>query len=52
MKPPPPRLPALGKVTANANATAIAASTALPPAASTSAPTLAACGSGATTTPA
>src|SRR6266545_3132130 len=31
MKPPPPRLPAAGCVTANANATAIAASTALPP---------------------
>ncbi len=31
MKPPPPRLPAAGCVTASANATAIAASTALPP---------------------
>src|SRR6185503_7835169 len=31
MKPPPPRFPAAGCVTASANATAIAASTALPP---------------------
>src|SRR5690349_21463869 len=31
MKPPPPRLPAAGCVTCRANATAIAASTALPP---------------------
>src|SRR5678815_382643 len=31
MNPPPPRLPAAGCVTANAKATAIAASTALPP---------------------
>src|SRR5215204_3570913 len=31
MKPPPPRLPAAGCVTASANATAIAASIALPP---------------------
>src|SRR5215475_8581861 len=31
MKPPPPRLPAAGCVTASANATAIAASTAFPP---------------------
>ena len=32
MKPPPPMLPALGKVTASAKPTATAASTALPPA--------------------
>jgi hypothetical protein len=31
MKPPPPRLPAAGSVTARAKATAIVASTALPP---------------------
>src|SRR5712692_3470062 len=40
MKPPPPRLPAAGCVTANANATAIAASTALPPRFIMSTPTL------------
>src|ERR1051325_10158387 len=40
MKPPPPRLPAAGCVTASANATAIAASTALPPRFMTSTPTL------------
>ncbi len=39
MKPPPPRLPAPGKTTASANAVATAASTALPPAWSTSSPT-------------
>src|SRR5436190_13636332 len=38
MKPPPPRLPADGWVTASANAVATAASTALPPRASTLAP--------------
>ena len=31
MNPPPPRLPALGKVMANENPTATAASTAFPP---------------------
>ena len=39
MKPPPPRLPADGYVTASAKPTATAASMALPPAAMTSAPT-------------
>src|SRR6267142_1520690 len=39
MKPPPPRLPAAGWVTASANATAMAASTALPPRFITSTPT-------------
>src|SRR5258708_3012363 len=38
MKPPPPMLPALGCVTASAKAVATAASTALPPLASTPAP--------------
>src|SRR5262245_22455555 len=38
MKPPPPMLPALGCVTASANAVATAASTAEPPFASTAAP--------------
>src|SRR5829696_1590967 len=38
MNPPPPMLPALGSVTASANAVATAASTALPPLASTAAP--------------
>ena len=38
MKPPPPMLPALGCVTASANAVATAASTAFPPRASTAAP--------------
>src|SRR6187551_2750990 len=38
MNPPPPILPAAGYVTANANPVAIAASTALPPDASTCAP--------------
>ena len=38
MKPPPPMLPAFGKVTASAKPTATAASTALPPRASTSRP--------------
>src|SRR5438105_14745847 len=39
MNPPPPRLPASGHVTASVNATATAASTALPPRFMTSAPT-------------
>src|SRR3712207_1904849 len=39
MKPPPPRLPAAGYVTASAKATATAASTALPPRRMTSTPT-------------
>ena len=39
MKPPPPRLPARGSVTASAKPTATAASTALPPSLSTSRPT-------------
>ena len=38
MKPPPPMLPAVGWTTASANAVATAASTAVPPAAITSAP--------------
>src|SRR6185503_2509299 len=38
MKPPPPMLPALGRVTASAKAVATAASTALPPRARTDAP--------------
>src|SRR6056297_1073664 len=38
MKPPPPRFPASGQVTAKASAVAIAASTAFPPAANTSRP--------------
>ena len=38
MKPPPPMLPALGCVTASANAVATAASTAMPPLARTAAP--------------
>ncbi len=38
MNPPPPMLPALGCVTARANAVATAASTAFPPIASTEAP--------------
>src|ERR1051326_7772859 len=40
MKPPPPRLPAAGQVTASANATAIAASTAFPPCCMMSRPTV------------
>ena len=39
MKPPPPRLPAEGQVTASASPTATAASTALPPFFITSTPT-------------
>ena len=39
MKPPPPRLPARGRVTARAKPTATAASTTLPPAFKTSTPT-------------
>ena len=38
MKPPPPMLPAVGCVTASANAVATAASTAVPPSLMTSAP--------------
>ena len=38
MKPPPPRLPARGRVTASAKAVATAASTALPPCAMICAP--------------
>ena len=51
MKPPPPRLPADGCVTAKANPTATAASTALPPALSTLAPTWEANGERDATTP-
>src|SRR5215216_3901729 len=51
MKPPPPRLPACGCVTASAKPTATAASTALPPPLSTSTPTRAARASWATTMP-
>src|SRR5262245_27579809 len=51
MKPPPPRFPALGKVTARAKWTAMAASTAFPPRRRTSAPASEAWGSGAATTP-
>ena len=40
MKPPPPMLPAVGWTTASAKAVATAASTAVPPAAMTSAPIL------------
>ena len=43
MKPPPPILPALGKVTPSANPTAIAASTAFPPFFNTSIPISDAC---------
>ncbi len=43
MKPPPPILPARGRVTASAKPTATAASTALPPSRSTSSPTRDAC---------
>jgi len=45
MKPPPPRFPACGKVTASANPTATAASTALPPALRISTPAWEASGS-------
>jgi len=51
MKPPPPMLPALGCVTARANPTAMAASTALPPRLSTSSPAEVACFSRETTMP-
>src|SRR5579883_94097 len=51
MNPPPPMFPASGHVTAPANATATAASTAVPPRFSTSAPTPAATGQTATTMP-
>src|SRR5271165_3097260 len=49
MKPPPPRFPASGTVTASAKAVATAASMALPPARSTFQPTSAAYTSWATT---
>jgi hypothetical protein len=49
--PPPPRLPAWGRVTARAKALATAASTALPPRRSTAAPTAAARASWAATMP-
>src|SRR5215475_2318799 len=49
MKPPPPRLPAPGQVTASANAVATAASTALPPFFKISMPTFEASGSTDTT---
>src|SRR5206468_9834144 len=49
MKPPPPRLPAAGQVTASANAVATAASTALPPSFKISMPMLDAIGSTETT---
>jgi hypothetical protein len=45
MKPPPPKFPAAGYVTASAKATATAASTALPPRFMTSTPTREAIGS-------
>ena len=51
MNPPPPMLPANGCVTAIANPTATAASTALPPFCSTDTPTSAAIDSIATTMP-
>src|SRR3990172_1543437 len=51
MKPPPPRFPAEGWVTARAKATATAASTALPPWRRISIPASAAKGSAATTIP-
>ena len=51
MNPPPPRLPAVGCVTASAKPTAIAASMALPPAFNTASPASAASGSCATTMP-
>ena len=49
MNPPPPRLPALGSVTARAKPTATAASTALPPLRRISTPAAVACGSAVTT---
>ena len=51
MKPPPPRFPAAGQVTARANSTAMAASTAFPPAFRISNPTLLAWGQTETTAP-
>src|SRR5258706_6182691 len=51
MNPPPPILPASGKVTAIANAVATEASTALPPRASGSCPTIDASDEAETTTP-
>jgi len=50
-KPPPPRLPAEGCVTASAKPTATAASIALPPASSTATPTSVACASRVATMP-
>ena len=49
MKPPPPRLPALGSLTARARPIATAASTALPPSRNTSTPIFVACRSAVTT---
>src|SRR6185436_18803800 len=49
--PPPPMLPAVGNVTARANAVATAASTAFPPALRTSRPTPEAIASSVTTIP-
>ena len=51
MKPPPPRLPARGSVTASAKPTATAASTALPPRFKISNPTRDAAASCVTTMP-
>ena len=51
MNPPPPTLPASGHVTASANPTATAASTALPPRLRTARPTSVAAGDTDTTTP-
>src|SRR2546426_3753674 len=51
MKPPPPMLPAVGCVTASAKAVATAASMAVPPSCSTTAPILEAVSSCATTIP-
>ena len=51
MKPPPPMLPASGFTTARANCTAIAASTAFPPASRMSTPTRLASSSVVTTMP-
>src|SRR5271166_4237542 len=51
MKPPPPMLPARGRVTASAKPTATAASTALPPSRKTSSPTRDAAASWVTTMP-
>ena len=51
MKPPPPRLPARGRLTARAKPTPTAASTALPPAAKIATPTRVAVASWAATMP-